>query len=336
MIIKARSISKEHAINALNYVIKEEKDHLLLDYDGADISSAFAFVGDCSTYKKDRVKNAFVSTVISPHPDDNLSLEDMRPLLHAVLKEMKLNNRQFFAVIHQNTNAPHIHVISNRIDYDFNTWDDHKVLKTCQDACRDVSKQLGLIYAKDLLGSYQGQGKAKKSGYDEKREGDITTIRRLFKEVKYKALDIDYVFHHLRDNGVDVQVKEFKNNLFGVSFEYNGTKVKASKVDRMLSVEKDEENGGYKANKRFQKVIDRNLDRMLGKRLEMDLLNDLNDESQRDYTKEDFNLEIPVLIQFNMDRYWNQIKQQNEEDKQKYLARKYGRRHRPIGFKKHF
>lgn len=333
MIIKARSITKDHAINVLNYVIREEKDHIPLDSDGADISSAYAFVGDAALYKKDRVKKAFVSMVISPHIQDNLKHENLKELLHEVFNELKLDNRQFFAVVHQNTKTPHIHVVANRIDYDFNTWNDHHIAFECQRVCKAVSKKLGLTYANDRKETYKGRVEAPKNEWQKKRYEDKNAIIQVFNQVKYEALDIDYVFSHLQENGIEVQIKQLKNGMFGVSFEYNGTKIKASAVHHLLTVVPDKENGGYKANKRFQKVIDMNLDKMMGIRTEKDLIRDLNDESKVDYTQVEYNLEIPTLIQFNMDRYWDQIKQNNEEERQKYLAKKYGRRHRPIGFK---
>ena len=161
MIIKSRSITKNHAINVLEYVIREEKDHIVLDSDGADISSAYTFIGDSSLYKKDRVTKACVSKGKSRHAKDKLNKKDLKNLLHEVFREMKLDNRQFFAVIHQNTDTPHIHVISNRIDYDYNTWNDHHVAFTCQRTCKNVSNKLGLIYANDLQGNYDGKGKEK-------------------------------------------------------------------------------------------------------------------------------------------------------------------------------
>ena len=87
MIIKSRSITKNHAINVLEYVIREEKDHIVLDSDGADISSAYTFIGDSSLYKKDRVTKAFVSKVISPHAKDKLNKKDLKNLLHEVFRK---------------------------------------------------------------------------------------------------------------------------------------------------------------------------------------------------------------------------------------------------------
>lgn len=46
MIIKARSITADHAKNTLGYVDKEEKDHLFLAADGIDISSIKSMMED--------------------------------------------------------------------------------------------------------------------------------------------------------------------------------------------------------------------------------------------------------------------------------------------------
>ena len=74
--------------------------------------------------------------------------------------------------------------------------------------------------------------KGKKSAYHEKRENNKHAIVQMFNQVKYDALDIDYVFEHLSKNGVDIKVSPFKNGLFGVSFVYKNTKIKLLKFTK--------------------------------------------------------------------------------------------------------
>ena len=175
--------------------------------------------------------------------------------------------------------------------------------------------------------------KGKKSAYHEKRENNKHAIVQMFNQVKYDALDIDYVFEHLSKNGVDIKVSPFKNGLFGVSFVYKNTKIKASKIHKMLTVVPDKENGGYKANKKFQVIIDQNLSRMLGKRTDMDLVRDLNDITKEDYSQDDFFNESLALFQFNKTVNWDRIRQMNDEERQKRLSKKYKRKSKQLGFK---
>ena len=318
-------------MNALDYIIKEEKDHLVLDYDGADISKASIFLSDCSIYQNSRVKKEFVSTVISPHVQDNLSFEDIKKLLHLVLKEMNLDNRQYYAVVHQNTDTPHIHVISNRIDYDHNTWNDHHVAWKCQEACKRVSKKLQLTSAISRQGKYEGKGPAKKSKYNEERERRIIEIKKRFSEVKYKALSIDHVYDHLIERGVSVEIVQFKNGLFGVSLEFEGEKVKASKVDRLLTVIPDKDS--YTANYVMQALIDRNISRLEGIRTEKEINAELALIKDDNYKKKELLEECLSIIQFKTESYRSAVTWKHEEEKQKYLARKFGKKHYQIGFK---
>lgn len=264
MIIKTRSITKDHAYNTLGYVIKEEKDHIILDADGADISSASLFIGDCCSFSKNNVKKEFVSTVISPHVGDNLSIEDMKKLLHEVRLQLGLDNRQFFAVIHQNTATPHIHVISNRINYKHETWKDHHIAWKCQEACQKVSIKLNLTSAFSKKGTYDKSKIQDKSKFHSQNEKNIQYIKNHFADIKYKATHIDEVFKYLKMQGIEVRVSKFKNGLFGVSMQFNGTVVKGSKVDRLLTLLPNEDS--YKANNRMQKIFDNNQIRIEGRR----------------------------------------------------------------------
>jgi hypothetical protein len=264
MIILARSIGKLHAVNSLAYVIKEEKDHVLLASDGIDHTSLTTMMDDFSLYQKDRVKKPFITTVISPAIEDNLDLEGLRTLLLEVQKELGLTNRQYYAVIHQNTDNPHIHLISNRIDYDNKTWEDKHVAWKCQTACLNICNKLNLTSAFDKKGKYQGLGEAKNNEFLQDHLIKAKKIQSYFHEVKYKAKSIHEVFIHLQSKGVVVNPLLLKNGKIGIAFEYEGKTIKASKVDRLLTVIPDGE--GFKANPHFQRIIDLNIDREAGRR----------------------------------------------------------------------
>lgn len=333
MIIKARSISKDHAINVLEYIIKDEKDHIILDSDGADISSAYSFVSDAELYSKQRVHKAFVSLVISPFKEDNLSSTQLKQVMHEVFNELKLENRQFFAVVHQNTETPHIHVVANRIDYDYNTWKDHNVAFKCQSACKSVAKKLGLTSAFDKGRMQIDKLDNPNSEWQKVRWDNIKAIRSIINEVKYTALDVDFIFEHLTKNGVEVDIQKFKNGKFGVSLKYNNASFKASNVSPLISVIPDKTNNSYKANNKLQIVLDRNLERMLGHRTEQDLIRDKDDISNTDYDNKEFLRESSAMHQFIIDTYRRNIDSENEERRQEFLSKKYGRKQKQIGFR---
>jgi hypothetical protein len=331
MIIKSRSIKADHARNTLCYVDKEEKDHLFLAADGIDISSVQTMMEDFSLYKSNRVKNAFITTVISPSVDDKLDQKGFEKLLKKVLEELKLDNRQFYAVIHQNTETPHIHLVSNRIDFDGKTWNDHHVAWKCQAACENICMELGLTSAKERKGKYQGKRKEEKSEYHIARNKALQEVKKHFQNIKFKTLSIDHIFDHLRSKGVDVEIHKFKNGLFGASFEYQGSKFKASEVSRLLSVVPNEDS--YTANEKMQAIIDNNIARFEGRRGQNEIIADMKNQSENISL---LSAELKAFSIFMSDSLYQSNMQKREEEKQKYLSMKYGKTVYQIGFKTYF
>lgn len=327
MIIKTRSITAEHAKNTLGYVDKEEKDHLFLDADGIDITSIKTMMEDFNLYKSNKVKNAFITTVISPSINDRLDTNGLKKLLSIVQKELKLNNRQFYAVIHQNTDTPHVHLVSNRIDFDGKVWNDHHVAWQCQEACKNICLNYNYTSANKFKGKYQGNKLNEKSEFHKLRNTAILEIKDHFKAIKFKALSINDVFHHLQNKGVEIEIKKFKNGLFGVSFKHNDFKFKASEIDRLLTIVP--KNDSYTANNKFQLIIDNNIARFEGNRSQNEILIDikLNPDRVAEYAQE-----LNAFKTFISNRSL-QNKDQKEENKQKYLAEKLGKRSYQIGFK---
>ena len=273
MIIKAKSITRSHAINALNYIIKEEKDHLILGYDGADISSASKFVSDCDLYQKDRVKKSFISMVISPHVDNNLSIDDFKKLLLLVQEELKLTNRQYYAVIHRNTKTPHIHLISNRIDYQHKTFNDHHIAWDCQTACIKICKILSI--KNGFQYNRQNEYSKLEKEYDIERWNKLQVIRAEFNKIKFVATNIDQVYNHLISQGIKVDKSKYKNGKYGVSISIDGETFKASKVDPLLTLLPNGDS--YKANNKMQVLLDNNALRSEGLRTGADIKKEMGE-----------------------------------------------------------
>src|SRR5690554_76060 len=251
MIIKARSIG--HIGASLEYIIKDEKEHQVLSSDGLDISNTRSIMSDFELFQKDRVKKGYVSVVISPNLKDELKDKDYHIILQETLKELKLNNRQYIAVTHNNTAHKHIHVILNRIDYDNQTWNDHHVAWKCQAACKSICKTL------DLHTAYENENKQKatvSNEYDDLRERIRQELKSIIKREVYTAESLTQLHQNIEERGVKVHIEQFKNGLFGTSFEFKGMKYKASKIDRKLSVSKDGDT--YKAKPQLQKVFEQN------------------------------------------------------------------------------
>lgn len=251
MIIKARSIG--HIDASLEYILKEEKEHQILSSDGLDISDTRTMMNDFELFQKNSVKNGYVSVVISPNKKDELSDKDYNIILQETLKELKLDNRQYIAVTHNNTEHKHIHVILNRIDYQDQTWNDHHVAWKCQTACKNICNTLGLHTA------YENENKQKvtiSNDYDELREGIRQELKSILKREIYNAESLGELHKNIEERGVKVHIEQFKNGLFGTSFEFKGMKYKASKVDRKLSVTRD--GNTYIAKPQLQNIFKQN------------------------------------------------------------------------------
>lgn len=252
MIIKTRSIS--HINASLEYIVKEEKEHKILNSDGLDTSNIRTMLNDFEIFQKANVKNGFVSVVISPNNKDDLKDKDFNTILQETLKELKLDNRQYIAVTHNNTAHKHIHVILNRIDYNNQTWNDHHIAWKCQTACKNICKKLNLHTA------YENENKSKgtiSNEYDELREEIRQELKGIIKREIYNAENLTELHRNIEERGVKVHIEQYKNGLYGTRFEYKEMKFKASKIDRKLSVVK--EGDSYKAKPQLQNIFKQNL-----------------------------------------------------------------------------
>lgn len=252
----------------------------------------------------------------------------MEKLLSIVQKELKLDNRQFYAVIHQNTETPHIHLISNRIDFDGKVWNDHHVAWKCQEACKKVCLNYQYTSANNLKGTYKGNRPNEKSEFHKSRNESIKEIKELFKSIKYQAISIDQVYNHFQKRGINVEIKKFKNGLFGVSFENKGYKFKASEVDRLLTVVPNEDS--YTASAKFQLIIDNNIARIEGLRGEKEILQDISKQPE---LASDYSFELIALSHLIASKNNKKHNSEREEEQEKYLSKKHGKRGYQIGFK---
>lgn len=272
MIIKARSIS--HIKSSLGYILKEEKQHEFLASDGLDTTNVKTMLSDFSIYQKEKVIKGYVSVVISPHQEDKLTIQEYRNLLKETLEELKLNNRQFIAVMHRNTDYPHIHVLLNRIDYKNNTWKDHHIAWKCQSACLSITKKLNL---KNAYESTKKENKKTINNQYDKAFGELKKeLQQIVKQELMKGKDLEHFYSHLESRGVKVEIEQFKNGSFGTTLEYKGVKFKASTINRKLSLQKNGDN--YVPKAELQQQFDNNKAIQSGNLSEKEIMNQYVDD----------------------------------------------------------
>jgi len=117
MIGKCKAIA--HGSTALDYIFREGKlgsrlaFHNLCSRDPKTIYEEMKVVSDYNS----RCRNKFLRIEISIAPQDErkLPVSELMRIAHLFAKRMGLDNHQWVAVTHKDTDHRHIHIIANRI-----------------------------------------------------------------------------------------------------------------------------------------------------------------------------------------------------------------------------
>ncbi len=117
MIGKCKAIV--HGSTALDYIFREGKlgnrlaFHNLCSRESKAIYEEMKLVSDYNT----RCRNKFlrIEIGIAPQDEKKLSVSELAQIAHLFAKKMGLDNHQWVAVTHKDTDNRHIHIIANRI-----------------------------------------------------------------------------------------------------------------------------------------------------------------------------------------------------------------------------
>lgn len=333
MIIVGKSVS--HIKSLIDYVYKEEKLAYVLDSDGLDLSSENTIFLDFQTIENDRLKKQYLSLVISP-AEEQLDDNKFRDVLRDTLAELELDNNQFLAIIHANTEHKHAHVLVNRTNYDGKTFKDSYIGLKAMELSKKIAVKYNLSSAYDKRYAEPAKIQFKDNPYHNKLEGVISELKAMVTEVLHKpsTQDIDDIYDHLIQNGVKVDVTKHKNGSFGVKLEYKETVVKASQVSRHITLVPDGET--YKANKLLQPVLEKNFERSLKKRTQDDILEDMsrNPQNAHEYASELKALKLSMYNSIQSNR--QEESEENGEQKLKNQRFKNKQEKRKLGFKVEF
>lgn len=320
-----------HIGSLVNYVFKEEKDAKLLYSEGLDTSSPKAILGDFEMIQNTRLKNQYLSIVISPSESqtgDNL----FKDLLKDTLSELGLTDSQYIAVLHDNTEHKHLHILANRTDYKGETFNDSYIGLRAKVFSKELADKYQLESAYDKQGKRGKQQSLKNSKYHKGLEGAIEYTKSLLTEIlKHPDLkSIDQVYDHFRKNGVDVNITQHTNKTYGVTLTHNDQKIKASQVSRLLSL-KLKEDGGYTANNKLQKILDDKKTNKSSHRTQEQIMQDMNDDPKNInmYYQELKSLNLFLANSLNNkskddeDDHLKKNKRKSKKDKQKGIRIKY-------------
>ena len=262
MIGKCKAIA--HGSTALDYIFREGKlgnrlaFHNLCSRESKAIYEEMKLVSDYNT----RCKNKFlrIEIGIAPQDEKKLSVSELAQIAHLFAKKMGLDNHQWVAVTHKDTDNRHIHIIANRISLYGEVYDTTFVSNKAARITEDISREKGLTIAKEVKIKRKHQ-KAKANPTREETKRELQRICYDLLE-KYKRTGItghSMFLYELNKHGVTIdRMKNKQGKVYGLKFSYGGQSFKASEIGREFgyrSLKKNFEPTNKKALKRPHQTI---------------------------------------------------------------------------------
>ncbi|EGN57197.1 hypothetical protein PRBRB14_24400 [Hallella multisaccharivorax DSM 17128] len=236
MIGKCKAIA--HGSNALEYIFREGKlgsrlaFHNLCSREPKAIYEEMKVVSDYNS----RCRNKFlrIEIGIAPQDEKKLPVSELMRIAHLFAKQMGLDNHQWVAVTHKDTDNRHIHIIANRISLYGEVYDTTFVSNRAARVAEEISRSKGLTIAKEVKAERMYQ-KAKSNPTREQTKQQVQKICYTLLE-KYKGKGITGHSMFLYDlNKNDIAIERMKNKqgkVYGLKFSFNGQSFKASEIGR--------------------------------------------------------------------------------------------------------
>ena len=236
MIGKCKAIA--HGSTALDYIFREGKlgsrlaFHNLCSREPKTIYEEMKMVSDYNT----RCRNKFlrIEIGIAPQDEKRLPVSELMGIAHLFAKRMGLDNHQWVAVTHKDTDNRHLHIIANRISLYGEVYDITFVSNRTARVAEEISRSKGLTIAKEVRAERKHQ-KVKANPTREQTKQQIQKICYALLE-KYKGTGItghSMFLYDLNKSGVTIErLKNKQGKVYGLKFSYNGQCFKASEIGR--------------------------------------------------------------------------------------------------------
>ena len=236
MIGKCKAIA--HGSTALDYIFREGKlgyrlaFHNLCNREPKTIYEEMKMVSNYNT----RSKNKFlrIEIGIAPQDEKRLPVSELMGIAHLFAKRMGLDNHQWVAVTHKDTDNRHIHIIANRISLYGEVYDTTFVSNKAAKITEEISREKGLTIAKEIKAERKHQ-KAKANPTREETKRELQRICYALLE-KYKSTGItghSMFLYELNKHGVTIErMKNKQSKVYGLKFSYCGQTFKASEIGR--------------------------------------------------------------------------------------------------------
>ena len=236
MIGKCKAIA--HGSTALNYIFREGKlgsrlaFHNLCSREPKTIYEEMKVVSDFNT----RCRNKFlrIEIGIAPQDEKKLPISELMRLAHLFAKQMGLDNHQWVAVTHKDTDNRHIHIIVNRISLYGEVYDTTFVSNRAARVAEEISRSKGLTIAKEVKAERKYQ-KAKANPTREQTKKEVQQICYALLD-KYKGSGISghaMFLYELNKNNITIErMKNKQGKVYGLKFSFGGQSFKASEIGR--------------------------------------------------------------------------------------------------------
>ena len=236
MIAKCKAIA--HGGNALEYVFREGKLgrilalHNLCSETPKEIHEEMRLIGDYNS----RCKNKFlrIEIGIAQQDEPQMTFKTLNRLALLFAKQMGLDDHQWVAVTHKDTDNLHIHIIANRISLGRKVYDTTFVSNRAARVAEELSHKYGLTIANEVH-SVRPHRKVQADPARERTKQQVRNIcYALLDKHRGKGLSGHSMFlYELHRSGVTIErMKNKQDKVYGLKFTYDGHSFKASEISR--------------------------------------------------------------------------------------------------------
>ena len=236
MIGKCKAIA--HGSTALDYIFREGKlgyrlaFHNLCSREPKTIYEEMKVVSDYNS----RCRNKFlrIEIGIAPQDEKRLPVSELMGIAHLFAKRMGLDNHQWVAVTHKDTDNRHIHIIANRISLFGEVYDTTFVSNRAARVAEEISREKGLTIAKEV----KAERKYQKEKVSQTREQTKKEVQQICYSLldKYRGTGItghSMFLYELNKNGITIEhMKNKQGKVYGLKFSFGGQSFKASEIGR--------------------------------------------------------------------------------------------------------
>ena len=236
MIGKCKAIA--HGSTALDYIFREGKlgsrlaFHNLCSREPKTIYEEMKVVSDYNN----RCRNKFlrIEIGIAPQDEKRLPVSELMGIAHLFAKRMGLDNHQWVAVTHKDTDNRHIHIIANRISLYGEVYDTTFVSNKAAKVAEEISREKNLTIAKEV----KAERKYQKEKVCQTREQTKKEVRQIYYSLldKYRGTGItghSMFLYELNKNSIAIErMKNKQGNVYGLKFSYCEQTFKASEIGR--------------------------------------------------------------------------------------------------------